>query len=89
MYTYQNYKYYSFNYQQNFNAREASVLSVPDILKSVTLEEIIQAVDIVAEQEEEDRRNQEAKEQQWNIGILEDHKGPIFLQGLEGHLDDT
>ena len=62
---------------------------MPDILKSVTLEEIIQAVDIVAEQEEEDRRNQEAKEQQWNIGILEDHKGPIFLQGLEGHLDDT
>ena len=68
-------------------SRKPSIL--PDILRSVTLEEIIQAVDIVTEEEEEARVREEAKQQHWNIGTLEGHKGSVFLEGAENYLDDT
>ena len=68
-------------------SRKPSIL--PDILRSVTLEEIIQAVDIVTEEEGEARVREEAKQQHWNIGTLEAAKGSVFLEGAENYLDDT
>ena len=63
--------------------------TLPDILKNVTLEEILKAVDNVEEEDEENRKAQETKEQQWNIGVLECHKGPVFLQSVENQLHET
>ena len=53
--------------------------TLPDILKNVTLEEILRAVDNVEEEEEENMKAQETREHQWNIGVLEAHRGPVFL----------
>ena len=66
--------------------RKQSIL--PDLLRTVTLEEIIHAVDIVTEEEEE---NATAKEDQKvsNLGILDESKGPVFLQGLSSYHGDT
>ena len=66
--------------------RKQSIL--PDLLRTVTLEEIIHAVDIVTEEEEE---NANAKEDQnvSNLGILDESKGPVFLQGLSSYHGDT
>ena len=55
---------------------------MPDILKNVTLEEILKAVDNVEEEEEENRRAEVMKEQ-LNIGILEGHRGSVFLENVE------
>ena len=63
--------------------------TLPDILKNVTLEEILKAVDNVEEEDEENRKAQETKEQQWNIGVLESHKGPVFLQSVGNQLHET
>ena len=65
--------------------RKQSIL--PDLLRSVTLEEIIHAVDIVTEEEE----NENTKEDQQvsNLGILDESKGPVFLQGLSSYHGDT
>ena len=73
------------NYQPK--SRKPSIL--PDILRSVTLEEIIQAVDIVTEEEEEAKIREEAKQQHWNVGTLEGDKGCVFLEGAGNYLDDT
>ena len=62
---------------------------MPDILRSVTLEEIIQAVDIVTEEEEEAKIREETKQQHWNVGTLEGDKGSVFLEGAANYLDDT
>ena len=62
---------------------------MPDILRSVTLEEIIQAVDIVTEEEEEAKIREETKQQHWNVGTLEGDKGSVFLEGAGNYLDDT
>ena len=62
---------------------------MPDILRSVTLEEIIQAVDIVTEEEEEAKIREETKQQHWNVGTLEGDKGCVFLEGAGNYLDDT
>ena len=65
--------------------RKQSIL--PDLLRTVTLEEIIHAVDIVTEEEE----NENTKEDQQisNLGILDESKGPVFLQGLSSYHGDT
>ena len=55
---------------------------MPDILKNVTLEEILKAVDNVEEEEEENRRAEVIKEQ-LNIGILEGQRGSVFLENAE------
>ena len=73
------------NYQPK--SRKPSIL--PDILRSVTLEEIIQAVDIVTEEEEEAKIREETKQQHWNVGTLEADKGSVFLEGAANYLDDT
>ena len=65
--------------------RKQSIL--PDLLRSVTLEEIIHAVDIVTEEEENE--NTKEDEQVSNIGILDESKGPVFLQGLSSYHGDT
>merc|ERR1712203_408760 len=61
--------------------RKTSIL--PDLLRSVTLEEIIQAVDIVTEEEENINEEQNVS----NIGVLDETKGPVFLQGLSSYVD--
>ena len=58
---------------------------MPDLLRSVTLEEIIQAVDIVTEEEENINEEQNVS----NIGVLDETKGPVFLQGLSNYVDET
>ena len=60
---------------------------MPDLLRSVTLEEIIHAVDIVTEEEE--TANGKEGPTVSNIGILDDSKGPVFLQGLSSYVDET
>lgn len=69
------------------STRRRSVL--PDVLRTVTLEEIIHAVDIV----EEDKRLEEGgvggKEPQLNTGVLEIDNGPVFLQTVEHYVDET
>ena len=62
---------------------------LPDILRNVTLEEIIQAVDIVTEEEEAEKINQEVREQHWNIGVQEENKSEMFLQNIDSYFDDT
>ena len=62
---------------------------MPDILRNVTLEEIIQAVDIVTEEEEAEKINQEVREQHWNIGVQEENKSEMFLQNIDSYFDDT
>lgn len=60
---------------------------MPDLLRSVTLEEIIHAVDVVTE-EEENAKIREEKDAS-NVGTLDDSKGPVFLQGLGNYIDKT
>ena len=64
----------------HINRQSSTIL--PDILRTVTLEEILQAVDIVTEEEVE-------KEQQWNTGVLEGDNGTVFLQSAGNYLDET
>ena len=70
------------------SARRNSIL--PDVLRNVTLGEIIHAVDIV---EEEDKRLEDegigGKETRWNTGVLESNNGPVFLQTVENFEDET
>ena len=73
--------------KSSFKSSRSSTL--PDILKNVTLEEILKAVDNVEEEEEENRKAQEASEQQWNIGVLEGRNGPVFLQSVGNQLHET
>ena len=67
--------------------RKESILSsqsivLPDILRNVTLEEILHAVDTVTEEEEE-------KTQQWNTGVLETDNGTVFLQSIGNYYDEA
>ena len=77
-------QYSSFLCQEN-NTRKTSIL--PDLLRSVTLEEIIHAVDIVTEEEEKAKIGEEKDAP--NLGILDNNKGPVFLQGLSSYIDET
>ena len=61
---------------------------MPDLLRTVTLEEIIHAVDIVTEEEEENANSKEDQKVS-NLGILDESKGPVFLQGLSSYHGDT
>ena len=61
---------------------------MPDLLRTVTLEEIIHAVDIVTEEEEENANSKEDQKAS-NLGILDESKGPVFLQGLSSYHGDT
>ena len=64
---------------------------MPDILRSVTLEEILQAVDIVAEEEEEAAAEnlEETNETGWNMGRLKGEPGTVFLNNIGSYLDET
>ena len=73
----------SFRSHQEGIKRKTSIL--PDLLRSVTLEEIIQAVDIVTEEEENINEEQNVS----NIGVLDETKGPVFLQALSSYVDET
>ena len=55
---------------------------MPGIFKNLTLEEILKALHNVEEKEEENRRAEVMKEQ-LNIGILEGHRGSVFLENVE------
>merc|ERR1712150_331538 len=73
------------NNNKENNTRKTSIL--PDLLRSVTLEEIIHAVDIVTEEEEKAKIGEEKDAP--NLGILDNNKGPVFLQGLSSYIDET
>jgi len=73
------------NNQENMT-RKQSIL--PDLLRTVTLEEIIHAVDIVTEEEEENE-NEIEDQKVSNLGVLDESKGPVFLQGLSSYHGDT
>ena len=66
--------------------RKQSIL--PDLLRTVTLEEIIHAVDIVTEEEEENE-NEIEDQKVSNLGVLDESKGPVFLLGLSSYHGDT
>ena len=75
--------------------RKASTVSLhpsilPDILRTVTLEEILHAVDIV---EEEDKRLEDSgfdgSELELNTGVLDADKGTVFLHTIGNYLDQT